>query len=61
MIAALRALQKNVQLQDPQTAVAAFQAFKISTPEKRSITRWFATHPPLEARIERLEGHNGFS
>ncbi|MGB7128687.1 MAG: protease HtpX [Candidatus Rhabdochlamydia sp.] len=61
MIAALRALQKNVRTQDPQTAVAAFQAFKISTPEKRSITRWFATHPPLEARIERLEGHNGFS
>lgn len=55
MIAALRALQKNVQVQDPQTAVAAFQAFKISTPEKRSITRFFATHPPLEARIERLE------
>lgn len=55
MIAALRALQKNVHIQDPQTAVAAFQAFKISTPEKRSITRWFATHPALEARIERLE------
>lgn len=55
MIAALRALQKNVQVQDPQTAVAAFQAFKISTPEKRSITHLFATHPPLEARIERLE------
>ena len=61
MIATLRALQKNVRTQDPQTAVAAFQAFKISTPEKRSITRWFATYPPLEARIERLEGHNGFS
>jgi heat shock protein HtpX len=55
MIAALRALQKNVQVQDPQTAIAAFQAFKISTPEKHSFTRWFATHPALEARIERLE------
>jgi Zn-dependent protease with chaperone function len=61
MIAALRALQKNVQAQDPQTAVAAFQAFKISTPEKRSITHWFSTHPPLEARIERLISYNGFS
>ncbi|MGL5626021.1 MAG: protease HtpX [Candidatus Rhabdochlamydia sp.] len=57
MIAALRALQKNIQVQDPQAAVAAFQAFKISTPEKRSITRWFATHPPLEERIERLESN----
>jgi heat shock protein HtpX len=55
MIAALRALQKNIQVQDPQTAVAALQAFKISTPQKRSITRFFATHPPLEARIARLE------
>lgn len=55
MIAALRTLQNNIQVQDPQAAVAAFQAFKISTPQKRSITRFFATHPPLEARIERLE------
>ncbi|MDR2539286.1 MAG: protease HtpX [Chlamydiales bacterium] len=58
MIAALKALQKNVQIQDPQATIAAFQAFKISIPEKRSITRWFATHPPLEARIEKLESES---
>lgn len=58
MIAALKALKKNIQVQDSQTAIAAFQAFKISTPEKRTITHWFATHPPLEVRIERLESES---
>jgi heat shock protein HtpX len=57
MINALRALQR---LQDPEVAQAeaqqhpAFQSLKISGPT-RGIARLFASHPPLEERIARLE------
>jgi heat shock protein HtpX len=57
MIDALRALQR---LQSPELAQAeaqehpAFQALKISGPEGR-FARLFASHPPLEERIARLE------
>jgi heat shock protein HtpX len=56
MIGALRALQ---QLNNPEVEAAeaqraqAFQAFKISSP--RGFLALFATHPPLEERIARLE------
>ena len=57
MIGALRALQR---LYDPEAVAAeaqqhqAFQAFKISGP-RSGILRLFASHPPLEERIARLE------
>lgn len=56
MIGALRALQR---LHDPEALQAAasqnqaFQAFKISSP--KGFFALFATHPPLEQRIARLE------
>jgi heat shock protein HtpX len=60
MINALRALQR---LQDPEAVVAeaqqhqAFQALKIAGP-KGGFMALFASHPPLEERIARLEsGH----
>jgi heat shock protein HtpX len=57
MIGALRALQR---LYDPETVQAAaqehqaFQALMISGP-RGGILRLFASHPPLEERIARLE------
>ena len=57
MIDALRALQR---LHDPQLAQAeahehpAFQSLKISGPSG-GFARLFASHPPLEERISRLE------
>ena len=57
MIGALRALQR---LHDPEIAAAeaqraqAFQSLKISG-EPRGFLALFATHPPLEQRIARLE------
>ncbi len=57
MIGALRALQK---LYDPEVVEAeaqqhqAFQSLKISGP-RGGILRLFASHPPLEERIARLE------
>ena len=57
MIGALRALQR---LHDPEIAAAeaqraqAFQSLKISG-EPRGMMALFATHPPLEQRIARLE------
>ena len=57
MIGALRALQR---LHDPEAVQAAaqaqqaFQALKISGP-RGGIANLFASHPPLEERIARLE------
>lgn len=50
MIRALRALQRNVEMVDPN-AQPALATLKISG-VRRS---WFSTHPPLEERIARLE------
>ncbi len=55
MIAALEALQRMQSMKDPQTDQPALAALKISTPGKKG--NWmvlFATHPSLEARIDRL-------
>lgn len=58
MINALRALQK---LYEPEAAAAeaqqhqAFQSLKISGP-RGGFLALFATHPPIEQRIARLEG-----
>lgn len=53
MISALQALKKAQEIQDPQTAQPAIQAMKISSPG--GIMRLFASHPPLEERIARLQ------
>lgn len=53
MIAALRALQKNVQNVDNEHESLA--AFKINGKTGSLMARLFSTHPPLEERIARLE------
>ncbi len=56
MISALQSLERMQQIQDVKVDKPAFQAFKISTPGKKSMwLQLFATHPPLKVRIERLQ------
>ncbi len=52
MIAALQALERTVQIEDPKANQPAFQAMKISS--NKPFLRLFASHPPLQDRIERL-------
>ena len=54
MIAALKSLQALKQGEDSNQH-AAIAAFKISRPPKKGFLSLFATHPPLEERISRLE------
>lgn len=56
MIAALEALLRHYErnLQVANQSEASFQAFKISG-KQGGLMRLFATHPPLEERIERLK------
>ena len=54
MIAALKALRVLQEIRDPKEN-PAMAAFKISHPSKKGLLRLFATHPPLEERIERLQ------
>jgi heat shock protein HtpX len=51
MIGALEALQRTVEIRDPQPQ-PALATLKISNPA--GIMRFFSTHPPLEERISRL-------
>jgi heat shock protein HtpX len=53
MANALRALQRNYNIEAPQES-PAFQSMKISGHPK-GFLRFFASHPPLEERIKRLE------
>lgn len=55
MISALEALKKTQEIVDARAQKPAFEAFKISGPKKHGLKHLFATHPPLEARIERLK------
>lgn len=52
MIAGLRRLQQTIDVKD-NTEQPAFQALKISS--RSGFMRLFASHPPLEERIARLE------
>ena len=55
MIAALESLKAASREKEKGFEKAAFQSLKISTPSKRGLVALFATHPPLEERIERLK------
>ena len=55
MISALEALKKTQEIVDARAQKPAFEAFKISTPKKPGFKHLFATHPPLDLRIERLK------
>lgn len=53
MISALQKLKDVYNIQDKKTDQPAFQAFKISS--RDGIFRFFASHPPLDERIDRLK------
>jgi len=55
MIAALQCLKSLKEIKDPQAAKPSFEALKISTSTKSGLLSLFATHPPLEKRIEHLQ------
>ncbi len=58
MISALEALKNAQNIKDPKADNPAMAAFKISHPAKPGLLHLFATHPPLDVRIQRLkEGH----
>lgn len=53
MVNALTALQRTIQIKDEAHDQPAIQSFKISG-RPRGMFRFFASHPPLEERIESL-------
>jgi heat shock protein HtpX len=55
MIAALESLRSMQRVRDPRVDKPSFEAMKISTPKKSGWMMLFASHPPLEDRIERLK------
>lgn len=55
MINALKALQMSQNIHDPRTEKSSMAAFKISHPASKGFLSLFASHPPLETRIERLQ------
>ena len=55
MIAALQSLRVLQGVHDKKEENPAMAAFKISHPTKKGFIRLFASHPPLEERIERLQ------
>ncbi len=55
MIHALQSLRVLQQIKDKKTEAPALQSLKISHQSKGGLTALFATHPPLEKRIERLQ------
>lgn len=57
MISALQGLKKVYEIQDSRTEAPAFQALKISS--KGGFLKYFASHPPLDDRIARLQKRNG--
>lgn len=54
MISALRKLKSTYEIQDSSTNPQAFQAFKISA-HPSGLMRLFASHPPLDERIQYLQ------
>jgi len=58
MISSLKSLQALQNIKDPREN-PAMAAFKISHQGKKGLLRFFASHPPLEERIERLQNPHG--
>lgn len=58
MISALYALKRTYEKEDPKAAKPALQMLKISA-KSSGLTNIFATHPPLDERIARLEKRLG--
>lgn len=56
MISALQTLKATINRKDERVDQPSFQAFKISSPS--GILKLFATHPPLDERIARLQRRN---
>ena len=56
MISALEALKEFTTAKAVAKAHPSLDALKISSPKKSSFYMLFASHPPLEKRIERLKG-----
>ncbi|MEN9654162.1 MAG: hypothetical protein RL235_274 [Chlamydiota bacterium] len=56
MVRALEALQAAQNVHDPRKEQPAIAALKIAHPSKKGLFALFATHPPLELRIQRLLG-----
>jgi heat shock protein HtpX len=54
MISALQTLRALSEIRDPKADNPAMAAFKIAHPVKKGFLRLFASHPPIEERIERL-------
>lgn len=54
MISSLQTLRVLQEIKDPREN-PAMAAFKISHPARKGLLRLFASHPPLEERIERLQ------
>ncbi len=54
MISSLQSLRALKEIKDPREN-PAMAAFKISHPASKGLLHLFATHPPLEERIERLQ------
>lgn len=54
MIASLKSLRVLQEIKDPREN-PAMAAFKISHQGRKGLLNLFASHPPLEARIERLQ------
>lgn len=55
MISALKTLRVLQEIHDPRKENPAMAAFKISHPSKKGLLYLFASHPPIEERIERLQ------
>ncbi len=55
MISALQSLRALQEIKDPRAENPAMAAFKISHPTKKGLLHLFASHPPLEERIARLQ------
>jgi heat shock protein HtpX len=55
MISALQALKKTERFQDTKNQQPALQTMKISNSTRQGLGQLFASHPPLEVRIQRLK------
>lgn len=55
MISALQSLKTFVEVRDQHAEKPAYQTMKISTGHRSGLALLFASHPPLDTRIQRLK------